>query len=72
MALHHDNAHMHVAISVQQYLSKYNTKIMSNHPYSIDLAPSDFWLFLILKEKLCKKKFNADSEVISAAQDSLK
>lgn len=70
--LHHDNARPHVATSVQQYLSKCNIKIMPHPPYSPDLAPCDFWLFPTLKEKLRGRKFNTDSEVISAVEGSLK
>ena len=45
---------------------------MPHIPYSLDLAPYDFWLFELLKEKLRVSKFNADSEVISPVQGSLK
>ena len=66
--LHHDNACSRVTTSVQQYLRKFNIKNMPYPPCSPDLAPFDFWQFLILKEKLHGKKCMTDSEVISAAQ----
>ena len=70
--LYHDNVRRHTATSYQQYHSKCNAKIIAHPSYSPDLTPYNFWLFLTLKEKLCSKKFNTDSEVISAVHVSLK
>jgi len=36
---------------------------MDHPPYSLDLAPSDFHLFLHLKKHLAGKKFDDDDEV---------
>ena len=41
--LHHDNAHTHTALSVQQLLTKNGMTTASNTPYSPDLAPYDFF-----------------------------
>ena len=75
-SLHYDNVRLrlYVIISVQQYLGKCNIKIISHHPYSLDLAPCDwdFWLFSTSKEELRGKKFITDSEVILTVQGSLK
>jgi len=38
-------------------------RILDHSPYSPDLAPSDFHLFLHLKEHLAGKKFDDDDEV---------
>ena len=70
--LYDDNACLHVVISSQQYHSICNIKIIPHPPYSPGLVPCDFWLFPMLKEKLCGRKFNIDSEIISAVQGSLK
>jgi histone-lysine N-methyltransferase SETMAR len=48
-ALHHDNPPSHTAMAVQQVLAKTNIPIAPHPPYSPDLTPSDFWLFLTLK-----------------------
>jgi transposase len=48
-ALHHDNAPSHTAMAVQQFLAKNNILIVPRPSYSPDLAPSDFWLFPMLK-----------------------
>ena len=49
---HQDNAPVHNSILVTDYLTKMGIKIVPRPPYGPDLAPSDFWLFPKLKEKL--------------------
>ena len=61
-----------MATSFQQYFNKCNIKILPQPPSSPDLAPCDFWPFWTLKKLLCGRKFNIDSEVISAVQGSSK
>ena len=41
---HKDNAPVHNSIIVTDYLTKMGIKIVSHPPYSLDLAPCDFWL----------------------------
>ena len=62
----------HVATSVKLYVSKYNIEMMPLPLSSADLAPYNFWLFFMLKEKLRGRKFNVGSVVISEVKDSLK
>ena len=52
LKFHHDNARPHVASSVVKYLNDQNFTIMNHPPYSPDLAPSDFWLFDYIKQRL--------------------
>ena len=49
---HQDNAPVHNFILVTDYLIKIGIKTVPHRPYSPDLAPSDFWLFPLLKENL--------------------
>jgi hypothetical protein len=35
----------HTSLIVQQFLAEKNTPVITQPPYSPDLAPSDFWLF---------------------------
>ena len=49
---HQDNAPVHNFILVTEYLTKMGIKTVAHPPYSPDLAPCDFCLFLNLKEKL--------------------
>jgi hypothetical protein len=48
--LHHDNALVHDALSVHEFLAKKSTAKMGNAPHSPDLAPCDFQLFSKLKK----------------------
>ena len=52
MKILHDNAKPHVAKIVKKYLQDQNLAIIDHPPYSSDLAPSDFWLFDYLKQRL--------------------
>ena len=42
---HEDNAPVHNSIFVTDYLTKMGIKTVPNSPYSLDLAPSNFYLF---------------------------
>jgi [histone H3]-lysine36 N-dimethyltransferase SETMAR len=50
--LHWDNARVHSAKAVQDYLTKRGVKVIEHPPYSPDLAPADFFLFPTLKKEL--------------------
>ena len=52
LKFHHDNARPHVHSRVKSYLKSQNFIIMDHPPYSPDLAPSDFWLFDYIKQRL--------------------
>ena len=52
LKFHHDNARPHVAKKVIDYLNDQNFLIMDHPPYSPDLAPSDFWLFDYVKQRI--------------------
>jgi hypothetical protein len=43
--------------AVQQFLAEKNIPVMTQPPYSLDLAPSDFWLFPTLKMGLKRTHF---------------
>ena len=44
-----DNAPVHNSILVTDYLTKMSIKTVPHPPYSPDLAPSNFWLFPMLR-----------------------
>jgi hypothetical protein len=48
---------------VQQSLTEKNISDITQPPYSPDLAPSDFWLFPILKMGLMGAKFAAMEDI---------
>ena len=59
----HDNAQLHSVHVTTVLLEKFKCDLMDHPPYSPDLAPSDFHLFLHLKKHLTGKKFDDDDEV---------
>ena len=48
----HDNARPHVTKEVISFLSEQGISIIKHPPYSPDLAPCDFWLFDLIKNRL--------------------
>jgi hypothetical protein len=50
-ALHHDSASAHASLIVQQFLASTKTTVIPHPPYSPDLTPYDFFLFLKVKLK---------------------
>ncbi|UYV74738.1 hypothetical protein LAZ67_12000754 [Cordylochernes scorpioides] len=56
--LHVDNARPHTAHVVLQFLAKHSAIQIPHPPYSPDLAPNDFFLYLKLKMKLKERKFD--------------
>ena len=55
--LHHDNAFAHTAHSIRQFLAEKNITVLDHPPYSPDLAPCDFFLFLKVKGVLKGTRF---------------
>ena len=71
---HQDNSPVHNSILVTDYLTKIGIKTIPHLPYSPDLAPSDFWLFPKLKEKLrgCRyEKIEEMKEAVTKVIDTL-
>ena len=50
--LHHDNAPAHASLLIREFLTKHETTVVPQPPYSPDLAPADFFLFQKLKSSL--------------------
>jgi len=48
--LHHDNASSHTARETKDFLKEQSVEIISHCPYSPDLSPNDFFLFLYVKK----------------------
>ena len=62
---HHDNATPHRSLSTHQELSRLSWEVMLHPLYSLDLTPSDYYLFLSLQNSLNDKTFNDDEAVKS-------
>jgi transposase len=62
----HDNAPVHMSAKSQAAIRQYGFQQL-NHPlYSPDLAPSDYFLFRVMKKFLRGKRFSSDEDVKEA------
>jgi histone-lysine N-methyltransferase SETMAR len=52
LVIHTDNAHSHIAKVIFDFCKKNEITAAPYPPYSLDLAPSDFYLFGFLKDRL--------------------
>jgi len=68
--LHHYNALCHTLLLVWQFLSNKNITVCPHPPYSLDLAPCDFWLFPKVKMTVKGKIFESiqDVEAVTTVQ----
>jgi len=69
--LQHDNARLHVAQLVKIYLETFKWEILS-HPYSADIAPSDYLLFRSIVHGLAEQHFHSYEDAKKCILDSLK
>jgi len=63
--LHHDNAPAHTALSVKDFLATKQITVLEHPAFSPDLAPSDFLLFLKIKEILKGRHFDDIDDIRS-------
>lgn len=70
--LHFDNARPHKTNAVLQFCNNNGLSICEHPPYSPDLAPSDFYLFGMIKQKLKGRKFDSENELFNAIVEILK
>ena len=59
----HDNAPVHMSAKSQAAIQQCGFQQLNHPPYSPDLAPSDYFLFRVMKEFLRSKRFSSDEEV---------
>jgi len=65
MLLQHDNATPHSCSATLVMTDSITLEIVSHPPYGLDLTPSDFWLFAVLKKHL--KRIHFTCEEVQAA-----
>ncbi|UYV79390.1 hypothetical protein LAZ67_17002447 [Cordylochernes scorpioides] len=70
--LHHDNAPAHTSLLVRDFLTKNNTLMMPQPPYSPDLAPCDFFLFPKMKRPMKGRRYATLDEMKTASKEELK
>ena len=64
------NAPVHNSILVTDYLTKMGIKTVPHPPYSLDLAPCDFWLFAKLRG-CCYETIEEMKEAVMKVIDTL-
>ena len=69
MLFHHDNAPAHTSGIVTAKLFDLRYEILPHPPYSLDLAPSDYFLFPDMETWLGGKRFSSNEEVIAATNE---
>jgi len=62
----HDNAPVHMSAKSQAAIRQCGFQQLNHTPYSPDLAPSDYFLFRVMKKFLRCKRFSSDEEVNEA------
>jgi histone-lysine N-methyltransferase SETMAR len=67
----HDNARPHTARRTLTELQKFNWQVLDHPPYSPDLAPSDYHLFMNMKKPLGSQRFDDDEELQSSVVEWL-
>ena len=69
---HQDNAPCHKLITMMAKLHELYFELLLHPPYSLDLTPSDYWLFVDLKRLLQEQRFGSNEEVISETETYFK
>ncbi|UYV77361.1 hypothetical protein LAZ67_15000691 [Cordylochernes scorpioides] len=65
----HDNARPHTSCKTVSTIIKLVFEVLEHPAYSPDLAPSDYFLFGLLKKELKGKRFDSDEDVQKVVQD---
>ncbi|GFW85440.1 histone-lysine N-methyltransferase SETMAR [Trichonephila clavipes] len=63
-----DNVRSHMVMAMQNHIAILGWKYLHHQPYSSDIAPSDFYLFLALKKDLARRCFGSNAEVKQAVK----
>ena len=67
----HDNALSHNATIIKQFLAQRKVTVLDHPPYSPDLAPADYFLFLKVKSHLKGHLFDSISDIQKAVTSKL-
>ena len=71
LVLHYDNARPHISKKVLNYLEDNDIIRAPQPPYSPDIAPSDFYLFGYIKQKLQGCKFESVDQLLGKVNEIL-
>jgi hypothetical protein len=68
----HDNAPAHQTVVLKDFLAKDNATALHHPPYSLDLAPPNFYLSPRLKSGMQGRRFSYSTDVIMNVTEELK
>jgi hypothetical protein len=71
VVLLHDNVHLHTAARTQALLEHFNWESSDHSPYRPDLTPSDYHLFIYLRNWLGWQYFNNNKELMEGVKSWL-
>lgn len=66
--LHHDNALAHISLLVGDFLTKTETTVTPQPPYSLGIAPAEFFVFPKLKYTFKRRRFDTTEEIKKYAE----
>jgi histone-lysine N-methyltransferase SETMAR len=69
LLLLHDNVPVHMPAKSQAAIRQCGFQQLNHPPYSPDLAPSDYFLFRVMKKFLRGKRFSSNEEVKEQSKD---
>ena len=67
--LQQDNARVHTCKVAMDAVERNGYEVIPHPTYSLDLAPSDFFLFPTLKKDIRGLHFRSDEEVVTAVEE---
>ncbi len=70
--LQQDNAPAHMAILTIAYFGEHDLDLLNHPPYSLDLAPCDYFMFPALKAKLRSQRFQNVDDLQNAVKQELR
>jgi transposase len=70
VVLLHGNARPHTASDTRAHLEHFHWELFDHPPYSPDLAPSDYHLFIYLKKRLRWQFFNNNEKMMEGTSQA--
>ena len=70
--LQQDNARVHTCKIAMDDVERNGYELIPHPTYSLDLAPSDYFLFPNLKKDICGRHFRSREEVVAAVEEQVR
>jgi len=66
--LQHSNTRPHTSLKTKEHTASPGWTVLLQTPYSLDLVPSDFCLFGLMKSRLCGQHFPSNHAITAAVK----